>query len=187
MPIQIGQSTGHGFDQPLGLLSDCHRRIEHFLAVLVAVLDRAAGDPLTPAIRRELEAALTYFATAAPKHTADEEESLFPRLKATTTSTAATRDVLAELERDHEEADRHHHAVDAIGRQWLADGSIDREWADALRGHLDRLRAIYERHIAIEDHQLFPAAAAALSPDDLRAVGREMAARRSVVPAVTPR
>ena len=33
MPIQIGQGADHSFDEPLGLLSDCHRRIEQFLGV----------------------------------------------------------------------------------------------------------------------------------------------------------
>jgi hypothetical protein len=37
MPLQIGARTAHGFHEPLGLLGDCHRRIEHFLRVLVAV------------------------------------------------------------------------------------------------------------------------------------------------------
>lgn len=30
MPITIGHATSHGFDQPLGLLTDCHRRVELF-------------------------------------------------------------------------------------------------------------------------------------------------------------
>ena len=37
MPVRIGGRPEHGFDEPLGLLSDCHRRIERFLGVLAAV------------------------------------------------------------------------------------------------------------------------------------------------------
>jgi hypothetical protein len=37
MAIQIGQRPDHDFHEPLGLLSDCHRRIEHFLRVFIAV------------------------------------------------------------------------------------------------------------------------------------------------------
>ena len=47
MPIQIGQRPDHGFDEPLGLLSDCHRRIEHFIDVLATITDEAAGGRLT--------------------------------------------------------------------------------------------------------------------------------------------
>src|SRR5690606_12809991 len=79
MLIRIGQGTDHGFDQPLGLLSDCHRRIERFLGLLVAVTRTRKGGPLPSADRQALERALEYFATAGPRHSADEEESLFPR------------------------------------------------------------------------------------------------------------
>ena len=181
MPIQIGQRSAHGFEQPLGLLRDCHRRIEHFLDVLIAVHERGAHDRLTPELRTALDGALTYFSTAAPKHTADEEESLFPRLKAAGPGDR-TLDLLASLEREHAEADGHHHAVETIGRQWLATGTIDIVTAADLRRHLDGLRAIYQHHIGLEDNELFPAAAAALSAGDLQAVGREMAARRSLPP-----
>ena len=34
-PLQIGAAPDHDFDEPLGLLSDCHRRIEHFLDILI--------------------------------------------------------------------------------------------------------------------------------------------------------
>jgi hypothetical protein len=33
----------HDLDAPLGLLSDCHRRLEHYLAVLVALAAHGAG------------------------------------------------------------------------------------------------------------------------------------------------
>jgi hypothetical protein len=52
--------------------------------------------------------------------------------------------------------------------------------SDALRLHLGRLPDLYERHISTEDHELLPAAAQVLSVEDLRAVGREMAGRRTV-------
>lgn len=180
MPIQIGQRMDHGFDEPLRLLSDCHRRIENFLRVLVAIDKQAAGGPLTPGYRADLEGALKYFATAAPKHTADEEDSLFPRLRAVDDPAAArATELLGQLEHDHQEADEHHRVVDTIGRRWLADGSLDPSNAAALRASLVRLQAIYQRHIGVEDSELFPAAARLLTPSELEAVGREMSARRT--------
>ena len=92
MPVQIG-AKAHPFSDPTGLLSDCHRRIEMFLGALegvASVIDR----PLTKETRAALDSALRHFREAAPKHTADEQESLFrdcveiamrmwkPRLKA---------------------------------------------------------------------------------------------------------
>lgn len=66
--------------EPTGLLSDCHNRIEMFLRSLAGValvIDR----PVTEEARTALESALRYFREAAAMHTADEEESLFPRLR----------------------------------------------------------------------------------------------------------
>jgi hypothetical protein len=41
-----------------------------------------------------------------------------------------------------------------------------------------QLRDLYRQHIATEDNEVFPAAAAALSAADRHAMGSEMAARR---------
>ena len=179
MPLQIGQRPDHGFTEPLGLLSDCHRRIEHFLRVLLAIDREGAGGPLAAGPRAELEAALTYFATAAPKHTADEEQSLFPRLRAASDpETIQALELLDPLERDHNAADRHHAAVDVLGRRWLAKGGLHPVEVGALRAHLAALQGIYKEHIGIEDRELFPAAARILSSGQLLEVGLEMAARR---------
>ncbi len=177
MPIQIGKRPDHDFDAPLGLLSDCHRRIEHFLRVLVALVER--GATLDESGRRDLDGALKYFATSAPLHTADEEESLFPRLRQSKDEAALhALTTMDRLERDHQDAALHHAAVDRIGRQWLAGGALPDEELQTLRSHLKRLQELYRAHISIEDRELFPAAARALPAETLAAVGREMAARR---------
>src|SRR5204863_20792 len=72
MPIRIGQPVDHSFDEPLGLLSDCHRRIEYFLHVLLTLADQPSHT-LTREQKMQAEEALWYFETAAPRHTADEE------------------------------------------------------------------------------------------------------------------
>ncbi len=81
MPITIGSKQEADFSDPIGLLSDCHRRIERFLGVLVTVATQAEGAALNPEQRGALEISLRYFKLAAPKHTLDEEDSLFPRLR----------------------------------------------------------------------------------------------------------
>jgi hemerythrin-like domain-containing protein len=178
--IKIGQSADHGFDEPLGLLSDCHRRIERFLDVLLQIA-RAGGRPLPQADREALSVALHYFRAAAPRHTADEEQSLFPRLRAAPDVRArAALETLTRLESDHRAADAHHEAVDALGTRWLEHGELSWSDAAALREHLGALRALYDAHIAVEDRELFPAAAHALSRSELEAIGREMADRRGV-------
>jgi hemerythrin-like domain-containing protein len=49
-----------------------------------------------------------------------------------------------------------------------------------LRERLAQLQALYQRHIKVEDQELFPAAAQVLDRTQLRQIGREMAARRQI-------
>jgi hemerythrin-like domain-containing protein len=178
MPLQIGQPLDHDFDEPLGLLTDCHRRIEYFLNVLVT-LAKTARAPLTPEQWKEMEKALNYFSFSAPRHTADEEQSLFPRLRSMDDPRAAQAlECIQELEHDHELAAAHHQAVDRFGRRWLDHGFLSDADMRNLQDRLGELQSIYREHIAVEDGFLFPVAAELLSDDKLRDIGREMAARR---------
>ena len=177
--IQIGQKPSPTFQQPLELLSDCHRRVENFLRALVIVAEQARGGELNSQQREALETALRYFREAAPKHTADEEESLFPRLRELASD--ATREALAQieaLEADHEIAKRSHDIVEELGRKWLAVGQLSVDEMSRLLGHLHELQRIYEGHIAIEDNEVFPLAKKVLDSQTLSDVGREMAERR---------
>lgn len=185
MPIQIGQKPESDFKDPLGLLSDCHRRIEHFLGVLIKVCKKSSGAPMSPTEIAPLEKALEYFRHAAPKHTEDEEDSLFPRLRASRGGQAAL-ERLAALESDHRTASRDHRIVDTLGLLWIKTGALNEQELREMNDALERLSQTYARHIAIEDQELFPLAARALDTDQLTEVGREMAARRGVnVPGVT--
>jgi hemerythrin-like domain-containing protein len=181
MPIVIGAKQESDFTDPIGMLGDCHRRIERFLDVLARVTEQARGDALSDEQRGALETALRYFRDAAPKHTADEEESLFPRLRRL--KNADLRVLLARiesLEEEHVCADRSHGEVDSLGRLWLKDGRLPPEGSARLLMLLVQLRDLYRHHIAIEDTEVFPAAAAALSGTDRLAIGSEMATRRGV-------
>lgn len=183
VPIQINRRPDHDFDEPLGLLSDCHRRIEHFLETLIAVQARAGAGALSASDRGALDGALQYFRTAAPRHTADEEESLFPRLRESADPAAVhALSVIDELEHDHGEANAHHVAVDMLVRRWLNAGTLAPAESRELGDRLSALRSLYQRHIAVEDRDLFPAAARVLNDDQIGQIGREMAARRGVRP-----
>jgi hemerythrin-like domain-containing protein len=179
MPIVIGAKRESDFTDPIGMLGDCHRRIEMFLNVLVRVAEQAYGEALNEEQRGALETALRYFREAAPKHTGDEEESLFPRLRRIESSDVRTLMARIEsLEEEHVCADRSHVEVDDLGRRWLRDGKLPLEQASRILTLLLQLRDLYRHHIATEDHEVFPAAAAALTDMDRRAIGSEMASRR---------
>jgi hemerythrin-like domain-containing protein len=181
MPVQIGTPAAPDFSRPLELLSDCHRRIERFLSALIQVTEQAQGRQMTPSQRRDWLNALEYFKTAAPRHNADEEDSLFPRLREMNSPEA--QQTLADVERleaEHERTEQLHALVDELGRQWLAQGTLSRQDVGRIRGALAELGEIYEQHIAFEDRDLFPVAAALLSKSAKTEMGREMAKRRGL-------
>ncbi len=180
--INIGERPSSGFEDPMGLLSDCHRRLERFLNLLITVTEHAHGGELSTEQREALETSLRYFYEAAPKHTSDEEDSLFPRLRAVPdprVQAALNRRVEA-LEADHRAAAVDHAEVDKLGRRWLADGHLTAGETRELAARLHELQALYERHIAVEDDEIFPLAREVLPADDLAQIGEEMARRRGL-------
>lgn len=181
MPVSINAPKEHGFDEPIGLLCDCHRRIERFLDVL-ARIGRSArpGEPLNSEQIRALESARRYFSDAAPNHTADEEESLFPRLRGAGDRARESLSRLKTLERDHERADDLHAAVDQIADRWLKADPILVEDIRCWSACMEELEALYRAHIELEETVVFPAAARVLDTDSLAAMGHEMARRRGV-------
>lgn len=181
MPIAIGQKPESDFRNPVGMLSDCHRRIERFLTGLITIAEESQNGALGEEHRAQFEVALRYFREGAPKHTLDEEESLFPRLlKYRSPQTEETLALLDHLEAEHIKAADRHRIVDRLGSEWLAHGFLSLADADILLANLRKLQSDYEQHIAVEDHRLFPFAARVLGRDELNMIGEEMAARRGV-------
>jgi hemerythrin-like domain-containing protein len=164
------------------MLSDCHKRIQYFLRSLVALAGHALDGPLNKDQRIRLETALRYFREGGPRHTADEEESLFPRLRSI--DTPAIRETFAKiegLEADHRQAEAKHREVDTIGRRWLADGHITSEEATQLSALLAGLSRLYDRHLVIEEAEIFAIARSVLPEFEKEALGQEMARRRGIL------
>ena len=181
MPVVIGAKPESTFEDPIGLLGDCHRRIEHFLSILVRVAADARGNPLSDEQRTAFQTALKYFREAAPKHTADEAESLFPRLRGMQVpEVQAMLSRVDRLEEDHTCADKAHDEVDRLGSFWLEEGKLTPERASLLSSLLEELSELYRRHIAIEEGEVFPLAVAVLSSPERKAIGLEMALRRGL-------
>ena len=179
MPVQIGATT-HNFSDPTGLLSDCHRRIEMFLGTLIAVAE-VIDRPPTEDTARAMESALRYFGQAAPKHTADEEESLFPRLRQIQDAEIQAVFLrLEELEKEHLWAAPLHAEVERLGASYLSTGSLSSQEAGEFRKVVLDLAAMYKRHIAVEDEFVFPLAARVLSDAEKSAIAEEVAGRRKV-------
>lgn len=177
MGIQIGAKPDSGFDDPIGMLKDCHRRIEQFLQILCLVVDRAPGRALNDEEAAAVRSALHYFKVGGQRHTADEEESLFPRMRAEQKTAGAVKEIDA-LETQHREADDLHEAVDKLYSRWVEGKALSAEDEEWLRTATQRLKQLYEGHIKIEESLVFPRAAEGLDEDEIAAIGEEFRARR---------
>lgn len=182
MLTQIGGKRESNFTEPLGMLTDCHKRIQYFLRSLVVLAEHALDGPLSRDQRLRLETALRYFREGGPRHTADEEQSLFPRMRLI--DTLAVREALAkieDLEAEHRYAEARHREVDVIGQRWLSQEYITGEEATRLSVVLAELARLYDRHIIMEENEIFAVARTVLSDAEKEIVGQEMARRRGIL------
>ncbi len=177
MTIDPFSRAAPGFDDPLGVLSACHRRIERQLETLVRLLQHLPLNHVDADARAAARAILRYFDSAAVNHHADEEDSLFPRLRKVGGSVL---DHIAILEREHRELDSRWRKLRPLLAA-IAGGN----GAHLPPANVHALRAAYAAHIAREDGEVFPAAARMLDGATLAAIGGEMAARRNIAPGPT--
>ena len=176
MGIQIGAKPDSGFDDPIGMLTDCHRRIEHFLNILCVVVERAQGRSLSIEESEAVTASIHYFRVGGKRHNLDEEESLFPRLRQQSDESLGK---LETLEHDHHDADCLHAGAETLYEKWIEEGSLsDQEYA-ALRSSTLSLQQLYREHIRLEEQVIFPMAAQLLDQDTVRTIGDEFRLRRA--------
>ncbi|MCW5962866.1 MAG: hemerythrin domain-containing protein [Bryobacterales bacterium] len=176
MAIQIGQPEP-GCNDPVGLMTACHRRIELFLKTLRYAAEHAGGRELLTDEAEAISRSLRYFREAAPHHVADEEQDLFPALARRDPGAA---DAINRLELDHQRAGRLHARVNEVGERWVRDGRIEEELLREFRNATEELEALYAEHIQVEETEVFPKATRALNETELDAIGRQMALRRGV-------
>jgi hemerythrin-like domain-containing protein len=177
MGIQIGAKPDSGFDDPIGMLTDCHRRIEHFLNILCVVAERSRGQALTEEETAAIEAAIHYFKVGGKRHNADEEESLFPRLRKG--GAAGPLDNLESLEHDHETADNLHATCDTLYRKWISSAELSESEYGELRSSTLQLQQLYKDHIRLEEQVVFPMAARLFNHDMVLTIGEEFRLRRA--------
>lgn len=174
MGVQIGAKPDAGFEDPIGMLKDCHRRIEQFLGTLCLVAERARGRALTDEESAAVQTAVTYFRGGGQRHNADEEESLFPRLRA-----SGNAGDVNELEQDHRDAEELHARVEELYADWVAQAGLEAEKQEELAAAAEGLKRLYAAHIEREETVVFPRAARALDPEAIAKMGVEFRARRS--------
>jgi iron-sulfur cluster repair protein YtfE (RIC family) len=142
----------------------------------MCLADRAQVRSLTDDERSAVKAALQYFHAGGERHTSDEEESLFPRLRAE--AAIGSLQKIDRLESDHQHAAHLHDSVDWLYTAWISAGTLEQDKQQRLLAEKRELRQLYAGHIQIEETTVFPRAVMVLTRGAVAATGAEFSARR---------
>jgi pyridoxamine 5'-phosphate oxidase len=174
-------SPSAGYDQPLEMWIDCHKRIARMNALLQRLVDHLKHHAVDKHAGVTATSIRRYFDEAAPRHHEDEEVDLFPRLlerlraQGNAEATQAITQAIDTLLADHAEM----HDLYQVVRAQLQQVEAGRD------PHFDDTQIMlfvtrYRAHIEVEESVIAPALKRALKAKDLKDIGRAMAARRGV-------
>jgi hemerythrin-like domain-containing protein len=167
------RSAGDGASNRVvaGLL-ECHERIRRFGGYAQKL---GGGEAFAPEEIREAAAAVArYFSVALPLHSADEDESIAPRLA------GAPPDVAAAIDNMTAQHGQIHDVIDELMPLWqrLAEAPELRDsMRDQLAAGAERLQALTASHLDLEERMVLPAIDQ-LPAETLELIAGEMAARR---------
>ena len=176
---QIGDKTPGDvatLDRPLDHLLACHRRIEERLESL----ERAAAhlDDRRDEACQAIENSFRFLDSSGVLHTADEEESIFPRF--TGALTIEEKAFVEGLELQHQETEKVYGELKRFYLAWKDSAPSAPAAKDRFRSLVARLCDLYRSHIAAEDTQLVPIGRRVLDAEQLAAIATEMKARRGL-------
>lgn len=169
----IGKNSAPGFDSPLDMLHACHDRIMDQCATLQKLMQHLPMHGCDTQAQQAAQAILRYFDTAGQHHHQDEEEDLFPLLRASGNEDAAK--LIQQLLDEHKTMDG----------QWLNLRSQLQAIAEGKSAALERnvvadFSLAYGKHVMLENMKLLPLAARLLNGQQLHDTGKKMAARRGL-------
>ena len=164
-------------DEPLEMLQACHGRIEEQLQTLETLARKVTAGAPDNAARTAARAVLHYLDTSGAQHQRDEDEDVFPLLRARAAA-LGRKEVAAgidELEREHATLEaqwrRLRDALNAVAAL-CEDACID-------AGETERFAWLYRRHMDREALLVLPFAREALGAGERAELGARMAARRA--------
>jgi hemerythrin-like domain-containing protein len=168
-------SMGPTFDEPFEMLEACHERLGRMLDLLARLRRHLRAEGNDTQAQQAARDVMRYFDTAAPQHHRDEELHVFPVLLGIGDYELVR--LVATLQQDHV----------AMESRWIAVRSLleevesgqRRSFNEADDAVLDAFTQLYAGHIEAEEGVAYPHATAAIEPDRLREMSRDMAARRN--------
>lgn len=162
------------FDHPLEMLHACHNKILRQCNTLKKLAAHLSSNGCDQQAQQAAKAILRYFDTAGLFHHQDEEENLFPTLRALNGPDQAQIEVLLErLLAEHIDMFADWDELRAVLLQ-LADG-VNTPLPETLT---EKFIRSYTKHITYEEVALLPLAARLLSQQQIIQLGKSMAERR---------
>jgi hemerythrin-like domain-containing protein len=162
-------------EDAISLLLGCHQRIRHF----TGVAQRLAESPEAPPDDRTAAAiaVLRYFTVALPLHEADENESVFPRLRAALPAGPLLEANSAMVEQ--------HRALNAALAQLIPlwrriehEPAAQPTLTAALIENTQQMKGLWDVHLRLEEETVFPAMQQFLDARGLEEIRGEMRTRR---------
>jgi len=169
------KQPGPSWDEPLEMLEACHERMHAQLATLERLAPHLETKGCDAEAKSAAQAVLRYFDTSGAMHHQDEDQDLFPLLRARAAEQARA-DVAAaidELVREHETMDAQWKRL----RERLLDIVAGEPRLDAEE--VARFAWLYRRHMDRESTKVLPFARHTLDPATCAELGKRMAARRN--------
>ncbi len=172
--LQSTEIDPQAFLDPLKVIRDDHFRQLRMCNLLDSFTYHLEVEPI-----QELASALLQFIQRdLPLHTADEETDLFPALRRRCRPEDGLEEVLRQLSREHE-LDKDLADFVIADLEGLAQG-LRRSNPTRLLMNVREFAEFQKRHLGWEDRVVLPLARQRLTQDDLAAIGRAMAERRSL-------
>ncbi|MDR3762607.1 MAG: hemerythrin domain-containing protein [Acidobacteriota bacterium] len=163
-------------ESPLDLLLGCHARIRYFVQLgrTLANAEGECGDEVSNAAA----AIYRYFTVALPLHEADENLTLFPRLRAALPSGNLVRQAAETMVEQHRVID------ELVGELQPLCSTLDRNpgrlptLAQNLHHVMQAMEQIFAAHLHLEETVLFPALPQMFAAEEMAAMLAEMQERR---------
>lgn len=162
------------FDDPIEMLYACHGKILEQCNTLNKMLVHQIQFGCDTSLQQAAGAILRYFNTSGLYHHQDEEENLFPALRAVEELSLTA--LMAELLEQHEFM-LEQWAILKLQLERISSAETDARLDNQL---VETFTLAYRNHIAIENEQLLPQAKKLLPEVLLTQLGAKMAKRRKL-------
>ncbi len=173
--IQSPAAAASRTDDLVDLLLECHGRIRYFTSLALQV---AAGEGARPSeISNAAERLIRYFTVALPLHSADEDESLAPRL-AVIGMPAALAGAVQSMTAQHVEIHREIDRLVSLAQVLVDRPELHADVSGPLEQTARRLEELFAAHLSAEEDLIFPFVRANLPSAQREAIITELRARR---------